>query len=74
MEPLTKKQESFYQSIKKYIKENKIAPTVRELAYINNLKSFSTVHDYIEKLKNKGYITFIEHSPRSIRIKRKAKT
>lgn len=74
MEPLTKKQESFYQSIKKYIKENKIAPTVRELSYINNLKSVSTVHDYIIKLKDKGYITFIEHEARSIRIKRKDKT
>lgn len=72
MEPLTKKQESIYQSIKRYIKENKEAPTVRELAKINN-KSISTIHDYIVKLKDKGYITYIENSGRSIRIKRKSK-
>lgn len=74
MEPLTKKQELFYQSIKKYIKENKESPTIRELAQINNLKGCSTAHDYIVKLRDKGYITFIEHGARSIRIKRKAKT
>lgn len=74
MEYLTKKQESFYQSIKKYIKENKISPTVRELAKINNLSSPGTAHDYIAKLRDKGYITYIEHSGRSIRIKRKGKT
>ena len=74
MEPLTKKQESFYKSIKRYIKENKIAPTVRELALINNLNSIATAHDHIVKLKDKGYITYIEHGARSIRIKRKGKT
>ena len=72
MELLTKKQESIYQSIKRYIKENKEAPTVRELAKINN-KSISTIHDYIVKLKDKGYITYIENSGRSIRMKRKSK-
>ena len=70
--PLTKKQESIYQSIKRYIKENKEAPTVRELAKINN-RSIGTIHDYIVKLKDKGYITYIENSGRSIRIKRKSK-
>lgn len=73
MELLTKKQESIYQSIKRYIKENKEAPTVRELAQIHN-KSISTIYDYIVKLKDKGYITYIEHGARSIRIKRKVKT
>ena len=72
MEPLTKKQESIYQSIKRYIKENKEAPTVRELGEIHN-KSISTIHDYIVKLKDKGYITYIQNSGRSIRIKRKSK-
>lgn len=70
---LTKKQESIYKSIKRYIKENKKSPTIRELCIINNLSS-STIHDYIVKLRDKGYITFIEHGARSIRIKRKAKT
>lgn len=71
-QPLTKNQELIYQSIKRYIKENKEAPTVRELAKINN-RSISTIHDYIVKLKDKGYITYIENSGRSIRIKRKSK-
>lgn len=71
--PLTKKQELIYQSIKRYIRENKKSPTIRELCLINNLSSTSTIHDYIVKLKDKGYITYIENSGRSIRIKRKSK-
>jgi len=65
---LTQKQEKIYKSIKKYIKENKISPTVRELCEINGFSSPCTIHDYMERLKAKGYITFIEHSGRSIVI------
>lgn len=72
-EPLTKKQALFYLSIKKYIKEHKEAPTLRELCIINNLRSTATAHDYIVKLKDKGYITYIENSERSIKIKRRDK-
>ena len=65
-EDLTEKQEKILISIKKYIKKNKISPTVRELCLINDIKSTATIHDFMEILKNKGYITYIEHSGRSI--------
>lgn len=67
-EELTEKQINIYKSIKAYIKEHKISPTVRELCELNDIKSTCTIHDYLMKLKEKGYITFIEHSGRSIVI------
>lgn len=65
---LTEKQKKIYKSIKKYIKENKISPTVRELCAINGLNSPATVHDYLKRLKEKGYIKYIRHSGRSIAV------
>ncbi|WP_315115190.1 helix-turn-helix domain-containing protein [uncultured Clostridium sp.] len=65
---LTKKEERVLNTIKRYIDDNKIPPTIRELAYILELKSTSTVSDYLERLENKGYIERIERSPRSIKI------
>lgn len=65
---LTEKQLKIYKSIKKFIRENKISPTVRELCELNGLNSPATIHDYLERLKKKGYITYIEHSGRSIVI------
>ena len=70
---LTEKQKKIYKSIKAYIKEHKISPTVRELCELNGLKSPATVHDYLERLKEKGYITYIKHSGRSIVILKKKK-
>lgn len=65
---LTEKQRKIYYSIKEYIKKNKISPTVRELCLINEVKSTATIHDFLQILKEKGYITYIEHSGRSIVI------
>ena len=67
-EKLTEKQERVYLSIKKYIKDNKISPTVRELCAINGVSSTETIYDHLRKLRRKGYITFREKTPRSIVI------
>ena len=65
-EELTEKQRGILESIVNYIETNKISPTIRELCSINKLKSTGTVQDHLQKLKSKGYITYIEHSGRSI--------
>ena len=65
---LTEKQEKVLLSIKRYIKKNKISPTIRELCKINNVSSTQTIHDYLQRLKAKGYLTYIENSGRSIVI------
>lgn len=68
---LTKRQQEILKSIKKYIKENKISPTIRELCEINNVSSPQTIHQHLQTLKEKGYISYIEHSGRSIVVLKK---
>lgn len=54
--------------IREYIDKNKISPTVREICDISEIKSTSTVHKYIKRLENLGYINKKNNSPRSIRL------
>lgn len=54
--------------IREYIDKNKISPTVREICDISEIKSTSTVHKYIKRLENLGYINKKDNSPRSIRL------
>lgn len=65
---MTKKQENIYNIIKKFIEDKGYAPSIREIAQASNLRSSSTVFSYLKKLKEKGYITFEENKPRTIRI------
>lgn len=66
---LTKKQQNILNIIKNYIDEEKISPTIREIGVLAGLKSTSTIHSYIERLEEKGYIYRSENCPRSIRVK-----
>lgn len=45
-----------YIAIKDYITEKKFSPTMRELCDITDFKSTATIHKYIKRLENKGYI------------------
>lgn len=67
-ENLTKKQEALYTTIKEYIKENGYAPTIREINLLTNIRSTSTTHDKLKQLKKKGYISYLENKPRTIKI------
>lgn len=57
MEKLTNKQQRIYDYIKKYIEENNIPPTIREICGCTGLTSTSTVHTHLSNLEKKGYIT-----------------
>lgn len=57
--------------IKKYIKENEYPPTFEEIGEAVGLLSRSTVHAHLHSLKKKGYISFIDGSPRTIRVLKK---
>lgn len=65
---LTKKQRIVLNAINEYIQKEKISPTVRELCGILGLSSTSTVHEYLSRIEEKGYITRKKESPRSIRV------
>ena len=42
--------------IRKFTEENGYTPSVREIGKECGIKSTATVHSYIEKLQNRGYI------------------
>lgn|GEM_PF-1083812 len=64
------KQAMIFDTIKNYIKDNKISPTIRELCKILKINSTSTMWEHIKQLKTDGYISMTDSSPRSIRIER----
>lgn len=65
---LTEKQKNLLQIISIYINDNKILSSNRELMQLFGVKSTSTMHSYLDRLKEKGYITWKEGMPRTIQI------
>ena len=63
-----KKNQEVLEAIEKFIKENGISPTVRELGDMVGLSSTSTIHGHIKRLKKKNLITYNSGSPRSIKL------
>lgn len=63
-----KRQKEIYTFIQTFINENQFSPTVREIADAVNLKSSSTAHGHLNRLREKGYITFMDSYPRTIQI------
>lgn len=68
MVTMTEKQEKIYNAIKSFIAEFGYSPTVREIGEIVNLKSPSSVFEYLLALEENGYITQIRGKSRTIRI------
>lgn len=62
------RQQEMFNIIKHFIQMNGYSPSVRELALLMNLKSLSTVHAHLEKLKDKNLITWNPKTPRTIRV------
>ena len=52
-----KRLEEIYEYIKTFIDDNSFPPSVREIGEKFSIKSTSTVHYYLEKLREKGLIT-----------------
>ncbi len=68
---LSEKEKEILEIIEKFIDENGYSPTVREIAALSGLKSTSSVHGHIKRLKTKGLLTKGEEGmPRSITIKK----
>lgn len=68
MKQLTEKQKEVLEIIKKYIKENGYAPSVRELCDIQGLKSSASMWRHLQFLKQKGYIDYKEKQHRGIKV------
>lgn len=68
---ITNKQSEVLNVIRNYMEENKMAPTVREICELTNLKSTATVYGYLSRLENKGYIYRGKNRARSIILTKK---
>jgi len=64
-QPLTPKQKRILNFIKSFTEKNDYAPSLEEIAKHFKLKAVSTVHQYVETLKRKGYLKKEDHQPRS---------
>jgi repressor LexA len=65
---MTRSQYNVYIAIEDFIKENGYSPSVRELCKITGKNSPGTIYTHLHKLKELGYITFIDGKNRTIRI------
>lgn len=68
---MAKKQKEILDIIIKYIDKEEISPTTREIGELAGLSSTSTVHGYLNRLEERGYITRRKEIPRSIRVIKK---
>ncbi len=67
MKPLNEKQQKMLVFLKERIRDG-VPPTVREICAAAGIKSTSTVHAYLQKLEESGYINRDTGLTRSIRI------
>ena len=74
MQNLTKKQKQVFDFISNYISENGISPTIEEIRKKLKLKAVSTIHEHINSLKEKGYLSKSENSSRSISLIKEIKS
>jgi len=70
---ITKKQKQVFDFINTYLAENGISPTIEEIRKKLKLKAVSTIHEHINSLKAKGYLSKSENSSRSLSPKKEIK-
>lgn len=68
MKPLNDKEREIYDFISETIKRDGYGPTVRDIRASLGIKSTATVHLYLSKLEDKGYIVREQGKSRTIRI------
>lgn len=57
---------SIYNYLQQFVSDNGFPPSVREIAAKFDIKSTSTVHYYLEKLKDKGLIEHAQNKKRAV--------
>ncbi|OES45464.1 hypothetical protein [Domibacillus iocasae] len=65
---LTKAQKRVLNEIALYIEEKNYPPAIRGICERLNLASSSTVKGHLDSLKEKGYLTWKEGKPRTLRM------
>ena len=65
---LNEKEYMIYSFICDYMKDKGYSPTVREIGESVGLKSTSSVHIYLKRLEERGYIVRRSECPRAIKV------
>lgn len=65
---LNSKESQILDIIEDYINANGFSPSIREIGEIIGLSSSSSVHAYMKKLEEKGFIERLENFPRAVRL------
>lgn len=68
MASLTKKEQAIYDYIVETINKEGYSPSVRDISKASGIKSTSTVHMYLQRLEDKGYIQKEQGKSRTLRI------
>lgn len=68
MEALNPKEKIFYDYISETIQTQGFPPSVRDIQQALGIKSTSTVHAYLQRLEEKGYIRKSDRKSRSLRV------
>ncbi len=68
MQSLTDKEREMYQYIARVMEEKGYAPSVRDIQNALAIKSTATVHSYLNKLEEKGYIQKEQGKSRTLRV------
>lgn len=67
--PLTPKQKKVLEFVTKFIRGKEYAPTLEEIANYFKFSSTTTVHQYVQKLAEKGYLSKEDSIPRSLSLR-----
>lgn len=65
---MTRRQTEIYNVIRDYIRKYGYSPTYREICIKTGIKSTATIHYFLKKLKEKGYIDYQFNRNRTIKI------
>lgn len=65
---MSESQKNILEYIRSCTAENQYPPTIREIATAVGLKSSSTVHSQLDRMRGNGYINFFISSPRTLTV------
>ncbi len=71
---LTQKEKEVYEYITVCLEKNGYAPSVRDICAAVGIKSTSSVHEYLKRLSDKGYISKSSGKSRALRVENGAQS
>lgn len=58
-------------AIDEFHQANGYSPSIRELCRLVGIRSSSTLHSYLIRLREEGYVTSVPEKPRTLRVIKK---